>query len=138
MSDYELYHHGVKGMKWGVRKKPSGDAILRVQKSFYNAKKKRHEKRLNYHQNRLDKGYRESVLNPFYIRRLGKVKAHTEALSKVSEKIDIIEEARRILSSQNCDFGPAITSKACVLGEVWLTKKVDQMNKKNKKGKKKK
>lgn len=21
MSDYELYHHGVKGMKWGVRKK---------------------------------------------------------------------------------------------------------------------
>ena len=33
MSDYvitpngELYHHGVKGMKWGVRKKPDPTKI---------------------------------------------------------------------------------------------------------------
>lgn len=26
MSEYELYHHGVKGMKWGVRRKRNMDA----------------------------------------------------------------------------------------------------------------
>lgn len=28
MNEYELYHYGVKGMKWGVRKKRYGDVNL--------------------------------------------------------------------------------------------------------------
>ena len=28
MNEYELYHHGVKGMKWGVRKKRPSNSIV--------------------------------------------------------------------------------------------------------------
>lgn len=41
MPDYELYHHGIKGMKWGVRRYRNADG------SLTNAGKKRAEHKLN-------------------------------------------------------------------------------------------
>lgn len=38
MSEYELYHHGVKGMKWGVRRYQNKDG------SLTNAGKKRYDR----------------------------------------------------------------------------------------------
>ena len=38
MSEYELYHHGVKGMKWGVRRYQNKDGTLT------NAGKKRYDR----------------------------------------------------------------------------------------------
>lgn len=43
MSDYELYHHGVKGMKWGVRKKR--DKYVSRLQSRINASKAAKESR---------------------------------------------------------------------------------------------
>lgn len=35
MNDIEIYHHGIKGMKWGVRKDYSSVRIL-YDKELYN------------------------------------------------------------------------------------------------------
>lgn len=60
MSEYELYHHGVKGMKWGVRKKRESssdhnknysDKQRKRDRAFYG---KRGEKRIN---KKLNEGY---------------------------------------------------------------------------------
>lgn len=60
MSEYELYHHGVKGMKWGVRKKRDSssdhnknysDKQRKRDRAFYG---KRGEKRIN---KKLNEGY---------------------------------------------------------------------------------
>ena len=39
MYDYELYHHGVKGMKWGVRKDANKDSTRRNYKTGDKLKK---------------------------------------------------------------------------------------------------
>lgn len=41
IKDYELYHHGIKGMKWGVRRYQNTDG------SLTNAGKKRAEHKFN-------------------------------------------------------------------------------------------
>ena len=41
ISDKELYHHGIKGMKWGIRRYQNADG------SLTNAGKKRAERKLN-------------------------------------------------------------------------------------------
>ena len=41
ISDEELYHHGIKGMKWGIRRYQNADG------SLTNAGKKRAERKLN-------------------------------------------------------------------------------------------
>ena len=43
MSEYELYHHGVKGMKWGVRKKRYEADVERSAKKLANLKTKEFE-----------------------------------------------------------------------------------------------
>lgn len=47
MLNYELYHHGVKGMKWGVRRYQNADGTLTTR-----GKKKYAKKILNEHVNR--------------------------------------------------------------------------------------
>jgi prenyltransferase beta subunit len=43
----ELYHHGVKGMKWGVRKARQAEADLRSKKSAYKKAKKAYDESYN-------------------------------------------------------------------------------------------
>ena len=45
MSDYELYHYGVKGMKWGVRRTAAqlGHKVSDVYKKYRDAKKAKKE-----------------------------------------------------------------------------------------------
>lgn len=59
-SDGELYHYGVKGMKWGVRKKPEQSSIAReVQstKAAYKNAKKEYNRAFNRYYNRAHQAY---------------------------------------------------------------------------------
>ena len=53
--EYELYHHGVKGMKWGVRKKT--DSNVSSARSAYKTAKKEYNKSFNRAYNRAAAAY---------------------------------------------------------------------------------
>ena len=53
--NYELYHHGVKGMKWGVRKKT--DSNVASARAAYKTAKKEYNKSFNRANNRAFAAY---------------------------------------------------------------------------------
>lgn len=55
MNEYELYHHGVKGMKWGVRKKR--DSNVQTARTAYKTAKKEYNKSFNRAYNRAAAAY---------------------------------------------------------------------------------
>lgn len=56
-STEELYHHGVKGMKWGVRKARAKSAELDQKKAAYKSAKKSYNKAFNKASNRAFAAY---------------------------------------------------------------------------------
>ena len=74
MSEYELYHHGVKGMKWGVRKQREPSTPRQFARALNRADQKRAE-----NQYKADK----------YTRRIGKVqKKYQKELGRVEKKLN--------------------------------------------------
>lgn len=55
----ELYHHGIKGMKWGVRRYQNADGSLTP------AGKKRQEKQFKKEEKKYDKAYRKNYYKAY-------------------------------------------------------------------------
>lgn len=83
--DDELYHHGVKGMKWGVRKKPD-PAKERYQKAKATYKKAR-------------KDYRNNVGFGFGVKGIAKA---TKAQNKLNKaEMDFVSEKARYKATKS-------------------------------------
>lgn len=84
--EFELQHHGVKGMKWGVRKARKEYADLDRAKGIYKNAKKSYNRQVNY------AGSKAKGFSLSRARRAEKdaawndVKAHKERLDKTKEQ----------------------------------------------------
>lgn len=82
MCEYELYHHGVKGMKWGVRKARTKETELGRKKAAYKKAKKEYNKSFNKAYNRAIGAY-----SPFKKHRENNDKRWADAAKK-GEKLN--------------------------------------------------
>lgn len=102
-NQYELYHYGVKGMKWGVRKKRDSknahnknytDKQRKTDRAFYGEKG---EKRIN---RKLNEGYGLRGARHFEAERRQRAEKRKKKLKKA---------------------GKAIKGTAAAVGSAWLT-----------------
>ena len=105
--EYELYHYGVKGMKWGVRRKKESksahnknytDKQRKNDRAFYG---NRGEKRIN---KKLNEGYGLRGARHFEVER----KERRENAKKTAKRV-----ARK--------GAKAATKAASAIGSLWLT-----------------
>lgn len=102
MENYELclYHHGVKGMKWGVRKARQAESDLRKKKDSYKKAKKAYNKSFNKAYNRAIGAY-----SPF--------KKHRDANDKrwddAAKKADALNKAKSDYKSAKKEFNKHTT-----------------------------
>ena len=124
MSDYELYHHGVKGMKWGVRRYQNKDGTL-------TAAGKKHRNKVE--NKAIKKARKQDVKNR---RKLSdaELKKKIERLQTEKKLKDLTNEdvspgrteVNRILRSAGTKVAAAALAGAAAYGiKVAMTKKFD-------------
>ena len=86
MDNYELYHYGVKGMKWGLRRIP-----LKAERAYRSWRVKSHEKRAEHWKRKTEKAKVKNLFNPLYVRRIGKAQGHLKVADKHKEAISFID-----------------------------------------------
>lgn len=85
MQQNELYHHGVKGMKWGVRKAVTTTSSVRKKKEAMKTAKKDYNKAYNKAYNRAFAAY-----SPFKKHR----QANDERWEDAANKAEILRKAK--------------------------------------------
>lgn len=108
----ELYHHGVKGMRWGYRKDESTVAKLRSKNEKLNIKLKKRKAKLDkFNQSRGSVIAKKAEIRMARHRRIGLIASHYLAKSKKLEykvaKIDrkILRNNKKINKIINRAFG---------------------------------
>lgn len=91
----ELYHYGVKGMKWGVRKSEQKTSELYSKKAAYKQAKKEYSKSFNKAYNRSAAAY-----SPFKKHR----QANDERWRDAADKAKKVAEAKDAYKSAKKDF----------------------------------
>ena len=124
--EYELYHHGVKGMKWGVRKKiyNTSQSMRRLGRSISAAtiEEQRHRiersiARNKSKQKHSGKDYRtQNARHRAKLRRLDKMR--NQKISDLSE-YDIDRGRKAYKTMKNVSMSVAVTAAAAVAGSLY-------------------
>lgn len=94
MNEYELYHYGVKGMKWGVRKKVNDYRIQRLTKKVDKFETKRDQK-----QAKADKLFYKATKrgeSSDLYKKSAKYKAKSSVLEKRANKLDDTDVSKQL------------------------------------------
>ena len=92
MNENELYHHGVKGMKWGVRKKQQTSGV----RNRVNSTKAEYKSARKAYSKSYDKAYRNSQIHPITQFATKKGRAKSNALWEQA-----VNDAKRVNSAKN-------------------------------------
>lgn len=125
-SDNELYHHGVKGMKWGVRKaiKNTSQSDRRLGRSISAAsieeQRRRIERSIARNKSRQRNGNRDyRQQNARYRAKLKRLeKMRNQKISDLSE-YDIDRGRTAYKTMKNVSISVAVTAAATVVGSVY-------------------
>ena len=74
MTNEELFHYGVEGMRWGHRK----NIPIRVKRAYHNWRINSHERDANRYAKRAEKTEFKSWANPSYVLKRGLAQAHKD------------------------------------------------------------
>ena len=69
----ELYHHGVKGTRWGVQR-----AAAQINKKYNQSRLRSHEQDIKWYKEKAGKKRFKSWANPLYTLNSGLAKGHEE------------------------------------------------------------
>ena len=110
--DESLAHHGVKGMKWGVRKAPTSKGRTlrsRLKEAFGVSKKKRAQAKVEKDQADKDRKVSKSAykLNRFKIKKLSD--------AELNERINRLQNEKRLRELVESEVKPGRTAVAKIL-----------------------
>lgn len=101
----ELYHHGIKGMRWGVRRfqnkdgslTPAGEkralkASKKLNKKLSDSFKALDEYEKTVEVQNVNNPYKKSGVSTFVISDIEKKKRYNEAVEKVNEYMDYLDK----------------------------------------------
>ena len=123
--NYELYHHGVKGMKWGVRKKiyNTSESVKRLGRSISAANIEEQRKRIERSlarnkslQRRNHRDYRNQ--NARYRAKLKRLTAMRDRKINDLSDYDIERGRTAYKTMKNVSMSVAITAAAAMVGTV--------------------
>ena len=119
----ELYHHGVKGMKWGVRKSPSSSGSKTLKK---NSRKMTDDQKKKASMKKAVKN-RRTLSDADLKKRIERIKLEKQLKDITSEELTPGRKAvKDILSSSGKKVASTAITGAALYGiKVALTKKFD-------------
>lgn len=124
--EYELYHHGVKGMKWGVRKKiyNTSQSVRRLGRSISAAtiEEQRHRIERSIARNKSKQKHTKRDYRQQNARHRAKLKRlehmRNQKISDLSE-YDIDRGRKAYKTMKNVSMSVAVTAAATVAGSLY-------------------